>query len=57
MRTLIAIASLALAAGAHAETLNYSFDKVHSQVHGSVNHMGFSNSTGIRAASAVEAMA
>lgn len=45
MRTLIAIATLAFAAAAPAETLNYQFDKVHSQVHGSVNHMGFSNST------------
>lgn len=44
MRTLIVLASLAFAAGAQAETLNYRFDKVHSQVHASVNHMGFSNS-------------
>jgi polyisoprenoid-binding protein YceI len=45
MRTLIALASLTLAAGANAETLDYSFDKVHSQVHASVSHLGFSNST------------
>lgn len=45
MRRLIALATLAFAAGAHAEALDYSLDKVHSQLHASVNHMGFSNST------------
>lgn len=45
MRTLIALATLAFAAGASAEALDYQIDKVHSQVHASVLHMGFSNST------------
>lgn len=45
MRTLIALATLAFAAGASAEALDYQLDKVHSQVHASVLHMGFSNST------------
>lgn len=45
MRTLIALATLAFAAGASAEPLSYAFDKVHSQLHASVNHMGLSNST------------
>lgn len=45
MRTLIALATLAFAAGASAEPLDYQIDKVHSQVHASVLHMGFSNST------------
>ena len=45
MRTLIALATLTFAAGASAEPLDYQLDKVHSQVHASVLHMGFSNST------------
>lgn len=45
MRVLLALATLGLAAGAQAETLKYSFDKVHSQIHASVTHLGFSNST------------
>jgi polyisoprenoid-binding protein YceI len=45
MRTLIAISTLAFAAGASAEPLSYTFDKVHTQVHASVLHMGLSNST------------
>lgn len=45
MRTLIAVATLAFAAGAAAEPLSYKFDPVHTQVHASVLHMGLSNST------------
>lgn len=45
MRTLIALATLAFASGASAEALTYQFDKVHTQVHASVLHMGLSNST------------
>lgn len=45
MRTLIALATLAFAAGATAAPRTYQFDKVHSQVHASVLHMGLSNST------------
>lgn len=45
MRNLIALAALAFAAGASAEPLTYQFDKVHTQVHASVLHMGLSNST------------
>lgn len=45
MRTLIALAALAFAAGATAAPQTYQFDKVHTQVHASVNHMGLSNST------------
>lgn len=45
MRHLFALATLALVGTAQAETLNYSFDKVHTQIHASVNHIGFSNST------------
>ena len=45
MRTLIALATLAFATAASAQPLSYAFDKVHTQVHASVNHMGLSNST------------
>lgn len=45
MRTLIALATLAFIGSAQAESLTYSFDKVHSQIHASVKHMGLSNST------------
>ncbi|MCU0754943.1 MAG: YceI family protein [Xanthomonadales bacterium] len=39
-----AVAAL-IATPALAEPLSYSFDKVHTQVHASVSHLGFSNST------------
>jgi len=53
MRTLphaaLAAAALLLsstvASTASAEALDYAFDPVHTQVHASVDHMGFSNST------------
>lgn len=46
MRLAILAASLALATPAAAAPLDYQFDKVHSQVHFSAKHLGFSNSTG-----------
>jgi len=42
---LIAAVTLLAAQSLHVETLTYKFDKVHTQIHASVNHMGFSNST------------
>lgn len=45
MRNLMIISTLLFATAASAESLSYQFDKVHTQVHASVNHMGFSNST------------
>lgn len=41
----LAAASLLFASAAQAEALDYRFDKVHTQVHASVNHLGWSNST------------
>lgn len=38
-------AATLIASPALAESLSYSFDKVHTQVHASVSHLGFSNST------------
>lgn len=45
MRTLIALSTLAFATGALAAPQSYVPDKVHSQVHASVLHMGMSHST------------
>lgn len=45
MRSLMLVAGLALVGSVQAETLTYGFDKVHTQVHASVSHMGFSHST------------
>jgi polyisoprenoid-binding protein YceI len=47
MRTLLALATLAVVSSANAETLTYQFDKVHSQLHASVNHFGLSNPTAL----------
>lgn len=41
-----ALASFSLSSPAQADVEKYSFDKVHTQIFFSVNHLGFSNSTG-----------
>ncbi len=48
MRLLLsALLTTTLFAGsAHAEAQKYTFDKLHTQIFFSVNHLGFSNSTG-----------
>jgi polyisoprenoid-binding protein YceI len=46
MRAIALLAGLLLAGSAAAAPLTYSFDKAHSQIHFSANHLGFSNSTG-----------
>jgi polyisoprenoid-binding protein YceI len=45
MRILILAAALAATGSVHAEAIDYGFDKAHTQVHASVSHLGFSNST------------
>jgi polyisoprenoid-binding protein YceI len=45
MRTLLALATLAFASTVAAAPAEYRFDKVHSQIHASVKHLGFSSST------------
>ncbi len=45
MRIAVFASSLLLSVAAVAEPLTYAFDKAHSQIHASVNHLGFSNST------------
>lgn len=45
-RLFLSLAAAALiAAPALAEPLSYSFDKAHTQIHASLSHLGFSNST------------
>ncbi|MCB1636451.1 MAG: YceI family protein [Xanthomonadales bacterium] len=43
-QSLLALIVTTAAHGAIAETLTYQLDPVHSQVHASVNHLGFSHS-------------
>ncbi len=45
MRKFALIPMVLLSTSAVAEPLTYAFDKAHSQIHASVNHLGFSNST------------
>lgn len=43
---LAAAALLTLGGTAQAEPMKYTFDPLHTQIHFTVNHLGFSNSTG-----------
>jgi polyisoprenoid-binding protein YceI len=43
---LSVVALSGISASAQAEAVRYEFDKAHTQVHFTVNHLGFSNSTG-----------
>lgn len=45
IRLSVALAMAVGASGASAESLSYTLDPVHSQVHASVDHLGFSHST------------
>ncbi len=46
MRMLILAAALATAGSVHADAITtYGFDKAHTQIHASVSHIGYSNST------------
>ncbi|NBX66650.1 MAG: polyisoprenoid-binding protein [Proteobacteria bacterium] len=47
-RSLVLASALLFAsyAPAHAEAMKYTFDPLHTQIHFTANHLGFSNSTG-----------